>query len=445
MRFFLLLTTILLFSSVSSFAQEKKWTLGECIRYAVEHSQSMERQTAQNEIYKQNFMGAIINQAPNIGGSIDAQSSFGRSLGQDNTYSNTNLFYNGYSVSASIPVFAGLSYLNTTRYHQIMRKMGIERKQELEDNLALQTMAAFYDVAYQQGMVNLAQEQLKESESNLKKMQRMEDLGMKGKADLADVEAKKAGDQYNLVRQQNLLRTMVLKLKEVMFYPVEEPFEIDIASPGILVMQASPDSAFAIFEAAKESLPAARALGFQLKSAKTDYAVAKGSFFPSLSFSAGISTGYYSTAKYTGGGNIPFEDQFNNNLGEYIGLSLSIPLFNNNILGTRARISKQNYRMAQAAYNEEMRQLQSEIQQAVLDREGAAEEFSQAQQREKATELAYKVNQRKYEQGLLSIIELHTSANQLLLSKAEKLRAYLTYMVKNRLVDYYKNGVVSAE
>ena len=445
MRFFLLFTTLFLFSQITGFAQEKRWTLNDCIQYAVEHSQSVERQSAQNEIYKQNFMQAVINQAPNINASAGTQSSFGRSIDYStNTYINTSTFANNYGVSASMPIFSGLSYLNTTRHHNIMRKMGRERKKEIEDNISLQTMTAFYDVLYYKAMADLAQEQLKESEENLRKIQQMESLGMKGKADLAEVEAKKAGDQYNLIRQQNMLRTMILKLKEIMFFPIDEEFEIDANISEILVLHNLPEDISLIYETAKENLPAVKALNLQLKGAKADYAASKGSLFPSLSLSAGISTGYSSTIVVQGV-KVPFKNQFKDNLGEYVGVSLSIPIFNNNILGTKARISKQTYRIAEVTYNEEIRKLQNEIQQAVLDMEGTAEEFIQAQLREKSSDLAYKVNQRKYEEGLLNIIELYTSSNQLLTAKAEKIRAHVNYAIKKRLVDYYQNGVVRIE
>jgi len=436
----------MIFFSQTGFTQEKRWTLSDCIHYAVKHSQSMERQLALNEIYKQNLIGAIINQAPNVSASVGANSNYGRSIDYNtNTYTNVSMFSNNYGINASAPIFSGLSYLNTTRHHSIMRKMGRERKQEMEDNISLQTMVAFYDVIYQQAMVNLVSERLKESEESLRKMQQMESLGMKGKADLAEAEAKKASDQYNMVRQQNRLRTMILELKRVMFFPVEEELEIDASMPEILLAQKLSDDVSSIYESAKENLPAMKALNFQLQGAKAEYAASKGTLFPSLSISAGANTGYSSTRLDNNGQKVSFENQFKDNIGKYVGFSLSIPLLNNNILGTRARISKQNYHIAQVTYNEDMRRLQNEIQQAALDMEGAAEEFIQAQLREKSTDLAYSLNQLKYEQGLLSIIELYSSSNQLLQAKAEKISAQITYIVKKRLVDYYRDGVVNID
>lgn len=446
MKHFLLFTALFVFLQITGFAQEKKWTLGECVAYAIENSQSMERQLAQNEIYKQNFVGAIINQAPSISGYSSATSNYGRNIDYTtNTYVNTNSFSNNYQLTASMPVFSGLANLNTTRYHNIMRKMGYERKQELEDDISLRTIAAFYDVLYQQAMVDLAREQLITSDEDLRKVQQMESLGIKGKADLFEMEAQRAGVQYNMVRQQNTLRTLVLKLKEVMFFPIEDALEIDTTIPEILIITEFENDISLDFESTKTNLPAVNVLNLQLMGAKVDYAANKGSLFPSISFNTGLNTGYSSTRLDNNGQKVSFEDQFKNNVGKYLGLSLSIPLFNNNILGTKVRISKQNYHIAQITYNEEIRKLQNVIQQALLDMEGAAEEFMQAQQREKSSDLANTINQRKYEQGLLSVIELHTSENRLLEAKAEKVRAQVTYMIKKRLVDYYNSGVIKIE
>jgi outer membrane protein len=248
-----------------------------------------------------------------------------------------------------------------------------------------------------------------------------------------------------MVRQQNTLRTLVLKLKEVMFFPIEDALEIDTTIPEILIITEFENDISLDFESTKTNLPAVNALNLQLMGAKVDYAANKGSLFPSISFNTGLNTGYSSTRLDNNGQKVSFEDQFKNNVGKYLGLSLSIPLFNNNILGTKVRISKQNYHIAQITYNEEIRKLQNVIQQALLDMEGAAEEFMQAQQREKSSDLANTINQRKYEQGLLSVIELHTSENRLLEAKAEKVRAQVTYMIKKRLVDYYNSGVIKIE
>jgi outer membrane protein len=306
-------------------------------------------------------------------------------------------------------------------------------------------MEAYYNVIYYQSMVNLAHEQLKESEENLRRMQQMESLGMRGKADLAEVEAKKAEDQYKFVRQQNALRTMTSKLKDVMFFPIEEELEIDVTMPEILMMQTLPDNISSIYETANENLPIARMLNLQLQGAKADYAATKGTLFPTLSFSAGVSTGYSSTSTDNQGQKISFDNQFKDKIGQVVGFNLSIPIFNNNVLGTRVRISKQNYYMAQIKYNEETRKLQNDIQQAVLDMEGTAEEFFYAQLREKSSDLAYMVNKRKYEEGLLSIIELYTSSNQLLMAKAEKIRTQIDYTVKKHFVDYYSTGIINIE
>lgn len=171
--------------------------------------------------------------------------------------------------------------------------------------------------------------------------------------------------------------------------------------------------------------------------------MAKGRLLPSVSFSAGISTNYYEDLKSDNSAENyeaapSFSSQFKNNRGEYFALNLSFPLFDGLNRITNLRRARNNVRIAQEQHTEVLRQLQTAIEQAVLDREGYAKETIQMDKKAKADELAYRVTLRKFEEGLMSPLDLQTSSNTLLLSKADLLQRKLMYLIKCRLVDYYK-------
>ena len=173
------------------------------------------------------------------------------------------------------------------------------------------------------------------------------------------------------------------------------------------------------------------------------YLMYKGRLLPTISFNAGVSTNYFENLKVdkTAENYKPtssFSNQFTNNRGEYIGFSLSFPLFDGLSRLTNLRKARNNMRIAQEQETEVLRQLQTAIEQAVLDREGYAKETIQMQKKAEADEIAYQVTFRKFEEGLMSPIDLQTSANTLLLSKADLLQRKLMYLMKCKLVDYYK-------
>ena len=199
----------------------KAWTLHDCMAYAVEHSPRSKIQELTNANTDRDHLAAIMNFLPYISGSVGANANFGRSLDPEtNTYTAQNNFNNSYSVSGSLPLFNGFKVVNNLRIAKIARLQGAENMQLINDEIALETMQAYADVHYYRGMVNLAGEQLAESKNTLYQAKVQEELGLKGNADVLEIEAKVASEDFNLTRQQNLYADAMLKLKEAMFYPI---------------------------------------------------------------------------------------------------------------------------------------------------------------------------------------------------------------------------------
>ena len=133
-----------------------------------------------------------------------------------------------------------------------------------------------------------------------------------------------------------------------------------------------------------------------------------------------------------------FDYQFKNKMGRYIGFSLRIPIFNGFSRTAEMRRGKAQVVIAQTQQEETLRVLYSEIEQAVADMNGQVDEYYQAKKQTEAMEVAQKVNERKFSEGLISAIELHTSANRLLQARAEELNSRLKFQLKHELVLYYK-------
>lgn len=440
----IILTSVLSCSLATvAVAQGKLWTMDECMHYAVENSPKVKKQAYTSDSYKADLNSAVASFFPSMSARVGAQYNYGRSVDPGtNTYSNTSTFNNSYGLSVSIPIFNGGQLVNQWRMAKANRQMGMNDVQKGKDDLAINTMQAFMDVVYYQGTVKLAAGQLEENSRILYRTRRQEELGLKGKADVAQVEAQVAANDYNLTHQQNLFNTALLALKQNMNYPSDAELDVDTLLPdkSYAAMMEPVDE---IYDYASDNNPVALQAKLQLKSYKMQYLMAKGRLLPSISFSAGISTNYFENLKvdkaaddYTPA--MAFGDQFRNNRGEYISFNLSFPLFDGLSRLTNVRKARNSVRIAQEQQTEVLRQLQAAIEQAVLDREGYAKETIQMEKKAKADEIAYQVTLRKFEEGLMSPIDLQTSANTLLLSKADLLQRKLMYLMKCKLVDYYK-------
>jgi outer membrane protein len=326
--------------------------------------------------------------------------------------------------------------VNQWRLAKNNRQMGLNDIRKAQDDLALNTMEAFVNVVYYRGTVRFAAEKLEESRRTLYKAKRQEELGLKGMSDVAQIEAQVAGDDYVFTHQQNLHNTALLKLKEYMNYPSDRELNVDTTLAATDYLHTA-ESADAIFGHASETNPTALQAAYKLKASRMQHLIQKGRLYPSITLSAGIYTSYFENLKAETAPEL-FHSQFKNNRGEYLSVSVSFPLFDGLGRLTEVRRARNNVRIAREQQTETLRQLQTAIEQSVADREGYAKESVQMEKKLKADELAYQVTLRKFEEGLMSPLDLQTSANTLIESKANLLQRRLMYILKCKQVDYYK-------
>lgn len=418
-------------------AADRALTLDECMRYAVEHSPAVRRQDYTNRNYRQDYIESVAALVPSVGGSVGASTSFGRSVDPEtNTYTDVSNFDNSYSLSAQMPLFAGLTGINTVRAARVMRLQGVEELQLARDEIALKTMQAYFDVVYYTGSVRLAREQLKTSTAELGKSRKLFELGLKSAADVAEVESQQASDDYLLTQQENNLALAEIALAEAMNYPADRPLHI-VTDPGI-----ETPAGVAPFDEvlgnALESNPKAVAAQYDVRHSRLQFSIARGNLFPSLYVGGGYSTNFFMSlddrSLYAS-----FPNQFRDNRGFYVSAQLNIPIFGGLARRTSVSRARNNWRIAEQNRTETLRALQSEVAQAYQQMLGYGKEFVQASKKSDAARLAYEAVSGKYERGMVSALDLQTAADKLLEARSERLRARLQYIIKVRLVAYY-NG-----
>ena len=410
-------------------------SLEECMRYAVEHSPAVRRQDYTNRNYRQDYIESVAALVPSVSGTVGASTSFGRSVDPEtNTYTDVSNFDNSYSVSAQMPLFAGLTGINTVRAARVMRLQGVEELQLARDQIALKTMEAYFDVVYYTESVRLAREQLETSTAELEKSRKLFELGLKSAADVAEVESQQASDDYLLTQQENNLALAEIALSEAMNYPADRPLRVDtevaIETPaGVAPFREVLDNAL-------ENNPKAVAAQYDVRHSRLQFSIARGNLLPSLYIGGGYSTNFFMNlddrSLYAS-----FPSQFRDNRGFYVSAQLNIPIFGGLSRRTARNRARNNWRIAQQTRTETLRTLQSEVAQAYQQMLGYGKEFVQASKKSAAAQLAYDAVAGKYAQGLASALDLQTAADKLLEARSERLRARLQYIIKVRLVEYY--------
>ena len=419
-------------------AQAQRLTLDECMRYAVENSTTVGQKSLALDDRKANHAEAVASLFPSINGSVGGAVNFGRGIDPaTNSYTNVTTFSNSYGISGSLTLFDGLQSINTMRAAKVARNMGATEVEIARDEVAMQTMSAYMDVVYYTEAVTIAREQLEASRKTLELVRRQESLGTKSAADVAEIESQEANYDYLLTTEENNLALAYIKLREVMNYPQGE--ELTIVTDINLEALPTATSEQALVEYALENNPRIAASRFATEQSRINLARAKGAYSPSLYLYGGYNTSYYidfdNKALYD-----PFGTQFRNNRGGYVQVALSIPIFN----GLSARSSKRRaqnaYRSAQLEEIAVQRAVESEVSQAWQEMQGFGKQYVQGQKKVSASQLAYDGAAKKFENGLISALDLQTAANTLLQAKSDKLRARLQYIIKTRMVDYY-NGI----
>lgn len=433
-----LLFTILLLNifCISSKAEQRQWTLDACIQYALENSPRVNKQKAQEAIYKQDYIAAIGKLTPSLSVGTNAYFNFGRGIDYDtNTYIDINSLSNAYSIFSSMTLFDGFANIYRIKMQKANKLVGNHQLEQEREMVAYDTMESFFNVLYYKKMVQLATEQSEESTKNFRHTVRMEELGLKSKPDVAEMAAKEAADIYNLTKQKNLLSIGIILLKERMNFPIDQELYIVDEEADILVTRSN-DTALAIYDTARKINPKALSAELTLKVQQMNKRAVMANFSPTISMEAGISTGF---ARYLNGSDYePFGNQLKNKRGSYVGFTLSVPIFTGFTKSTNYKRSKAQVMIADSEFQETLRTIYSEIEQAVADMNGQADAYQQAIKQRESMEVAHKANQKKYEEGLISPLELHASANRVVMSKADELNAKLQYRIKARLVRYYK-------
>ena len=433
-------------------ASAQSWSLDDCMKYAVEHATEVKREVVNARQRKQDYQHAVAGFLPTVTGGVQGQYAWGRNIDPEtNTYNNVTTFNNYYQLYAELNVFDGFATINALKQAKLSRDYSATAMQKIQDDRAIDVMQKYVDAAYAEASIQIASEKLNESKRMLAKMKRLYELGEKGRPDVVQMESQVAEDEFNLTHQENVAKQSLLALKSAMNFPVDEELKIQInkeqkiqiegernlkLKTGYEEVSESGVNYETVYQGFLNISPDLKSAEYEVERARYDYKIAKGRLLPSLSLGGGISTNYYKNlsqkGQYDG-----FASQFRNNQGEYLALTLSIPIYNSDRWHS-VKKARNDWQLAQVNLEETRRKLHDQIAQAVMDAEGYAKELHQMQKKVASDSLAYHMSSRKFEEGMLSTFDLHTAAQTLLESRIKELQMQMLLIIKQRLVGYYQ-------
>ncbi len=417
---------ISMFLAALAATAQTRMSVDSCMRYAANHNLDVRAARISLSDSRLDQQSALASTLPSVGAQIGAQFSFGRSIDPaTNTYNNLRTFGNSYGLSISVPLFTGGSLVNDFRSARAAKRQAESEVDAQRDNASIAALDACINLLYCQELSKIMDAKHRESLDALKQTRRMKELGLKSAVDLSQSEAQEADDDYCLTSALAQLRSAELKLKSAMNFPLADSLSVEMPATGAATVSNGLLAA---------DNPLLRQAEANVETQRLNALSARGRLMPSIFLNAGISDYYYS---HQGQTNESFGRQMDVNFGQYVGVSVSIPLFDGLSRINGYRKARNRYVAAQIALERQRLQLDTDFSQAVIDRDNYAKEIVKMERKVDADSVAYALARRKYDEGLMDVLDLRKSADNWFASQAELVRCRLLFDVKRRLANYY--------
>ncbi len=437
----LLISTLLSLSCAvpGALAQERVWSLEDCINHALEHNLTVQQSALAVQQKEIELNTAQSRRLPGVSASASQNFSFGRGLTADNTYANSNTASTSFSLGGDLPLFQGFDISNGIKISKLDLASATADLEKARDDIRVAVAQAYVQILYNEELLKVASQQTAHDEQLL---EQVEARYLAGKASEAEISAQRATLAQSRLSETQASNSLILsKLDLTQLLELPSPDGFGVVAPDVseleLQLLMTPEE---IYARAVEVRPAVQSALIQLESAGVNIDRAKGGYLPTLSLSGGIGTNYYNTSKM----NSPsFSEQLRNNFSQYVGLSMNIPVFSRFSTRNSVRIAKINRVNMQLQLENVKKNLYKEIQQAYYNAVASQTKYVSSEESAESAARHYELTEQKYLNGKASITDYNDAKNSYLQAESEHLKARYECLFQTRLLDFYKGeGIV---
>lgn len=471
----ILLAIFLLSASGSGLAAQESWSLETCIQYAQQNSWRIKQ--AQYSI-----SDALINQKqskfdrlPAINGGINAGFQFGRTIDPTtNQFYNQRIGFNSYNINGSLNVFNASRVNNTIKQRDLNVRATEKDAEKSLNDLGFEIAAAFLNILLAEEQLVNARQRLELSEEQLDVVDKQIAARVIPENSRLDILAQIARDQQGIIEASNAVGINYLTLKQLL--NLDPNTEMRIRKPDLTAIETMDPGNFdleEIFQIALKTQPEIEAAELREQMSHLDINIAKSALAPSLRIFGGLSNNYSDQAievvDYVSDiatqtiylNNSPVEigfpsqtpifskksfgDQLSQNFGQNVGISLSIPIYNNSsgrLNVERARLAQLN---TQAGYQQLRQNLKAQIQNAIASAQAAKNTLEAARLAEDAAEAAFQNTQKRFDLGAVNSFEYTTARNTLDQARIEVIRSRYQFIFNVKTVEFYMGKALTLE
>ncbi len=428
-----IIAPLLAIAMSGSATADETWTLQRCVDYALENNLTVKNshlQVDQSEIDVTSAKDAFL---PTLSASASEGFNFGRGLTSDNTYADRNTSSFQWGVNMSLPLFQGLSDVRQLKVAKSAMQQYLMEFEAAKDDLTLNIMAQYLQVLYNKEVAKSAISQLSYSTYEVERQKALVDEGKVAEAYLYDAEAQQAQDRLQVITAENDVRVALVNLANLLQLPTADGFDVaplDEENPEI----PGPDVVYSRALEHNHSILSARQ---GIVTARDRVSYARSGYMPRLSFDASVGSSYYTVAGYD---NQPFATQMRNNFSTYLGLRLSIPIFDafstrNNI--RRARLQETS---AQLELDRRESELYKTIQLAYTQATGARDKFLTSSETLDKTRLSFEATRERYALGRATPTDFEQAKNNLFRVEISRISSRYEYLLRYRILRFYETN-----
>ena len=417
-----------------SFAQEKQWTLQECVNYALENNISVKQAQLNAQTNEQNIKSAKGQFLPSVG----ASASHNINIGSQEIYTNNFVDQTNHSTNLGISVSQSIfnGFRNTLLHKQSLLNLESSNIEldRIKDDISLNVVNSYLNILFNIENLAVAQSQFAFSEKQLGQVKELVDAGVQPKGNLLDVEATLANDEQRVIAAENNLALAKLTLSQLLQLPSDN-FEVKAVEVGTPSDQLLYENSSSVYDVAVANRSEIKSAEKNIEISKISIDVSKSGYMPSLSASYSYGTGArYSSLTDT---ELSMFRQFENNLGHSLGLSLNIPIFSRFQNKTSVAKSEIQEEVAQLNLEQTKLTLQSNIERAFTDARAALKTYLATQKSLVSQKLAFDNAQERYNIGVMNSFDLDQARNRFVNAEASLINAKYDFVFKTKVLDFY--------
>ncbi|WP_457611529.1 TolC family protein [Lutibacter sp.] len=417
-------------------AQDKKWTLQECVNYALENNISIKRSELNIELKNEEIVNRKSGLYPTVSASTSQRLTFGSA--QDRvTFRRVNATSHSTSIgiNAGITIFNGFRIINQVEQARIGLEASKYDLEKLKDDISLTVVNSYLNVLFNKENLKIAKSQIEVSQKQVSQISRLVEAGVQPKSNLLEVEANLANDEQKVVTAQNSLDLALLDLAQTLQldYVGFDVENIIVNTPSELLMY---DKALPIYKIALENRSEIKSAKLNVLSASKGIDIAKSGFLPTLSFNYnfGSAASFLDLASIS---NKAFFYQLDNNKNNSFSLSLNIPIFSGFRVKSNVNSAKINYEISQFNLEDTKIQLRKIIERAFMDAKAALKTYVAAEKNVTSQELSFKNSQESYNLGVMTSFDFEQVKNRFLNAQASLINAKYDFVFRTKVLDFY--------